>query len=63
LDESVEYIKSAEERNPWYTGGIQRGLGGEENKERKSTKLITRGASQPAVQVKRVKGKKWSSSS
>jgi hypothetical protein len=31
---------------------------GEEKKERKSLKLITRGASQPAVQVKRVKKKK-----
>jgi hypothetical protein len=39
------------------------GLGGEEKKERKSAKLITHGASQPAVQVKRIKRKKWRSSS
>jgi hypothetical protein len=28
FEKSIEYIKSAEGRNPWYTGSIQRGLGG-----------------------------------
>jgi hypothetical protein len=34
-----------------------------EKRERKSEKLITRGVNQPAVQEKRVKRKKWRSSS
>jgi hypothetical protein len=35
---------------------------GKRRRKRKLAKLITCGASQPAIQVKRVKGKKWSSS-
>ena len=34
FDKSIEYIKSAKGCNPWYTGSIQGGLGGE-RKERK----------------------------
>jgi hypothetical protein len=38
LEKSIEYIKSAEGRNPWYTGSIQRGLGGEGRREREKIK-------------------------
>jgi hypothetical protein len=29
MEKLIELIKSAERRNPWYTGSIQRGLEGE----------------------------------
>jgi hypothetical protein len=42
LKKSIEYVKSAKGRSPWYTGSIQRGLGGrgeEREKIRKTNHL------------------------
>jgi hypothetical protein len=57
-------LKKRRGAQPLVHWGYTKGLGGEEKRKRKrkSEKLITLGASQPTVQEKRVKRKKWSSS-
>jgi hypothetical protein len=64
FDKSICYIKKRKRGVTLSTLGVYKGDQGEkENKVRKSTKLIARGASQPVVQEKRVTRKKWRSSS
>jgi hypothetical protein len=63
FDKSKYYIKKHKGAQPLIHWEYTKGTREREKKERKSTKLIARGASQPVVQEKRVTRKKWRSSS
>jgi hypothetical protein len=62
FDKSIYYQKRRGAQ-PLVHMEYTRGIREREKKERKSTKLMTCGASQPVVQEKRVTRKKWRSSS